>query len=548
MGSKKPSDFSFKLKYVFNILDVLTIISVIVIIFTLGNGWLDSDGCGSLMQSLEWMKYNTIFPKSWYDSTFVHFQTIPTFIAMHFTSNMILARNIASLFTTLLFLVSIVYFFKVGLKNNGWTIATIILCSFISKNQVQMLFTENYYTWYMMGVLIVLGTWLWMTDGKEISDWYTNKKRLVTFLVFLFIVSLMGIRTAQQVTIPLVGTIIILCLHQLYTNKDNCLFGKREAVRIIGNTFLVLVVALIGCIIAEKILNPAVGVNPDTGDSLITFAPSYQRMSENVKALFEGFLDYIGVPLSVSMFSIDGLIGLIRFFVMIFITIFIPLKQVKNFSKLSYINKVVIIFSVLNAVEIITILVLGQGTLAMHVTRYLLSSVFLLNLSSVVYLYEKYFCEKNMKRAVYSFILILFSCTSMITIVKNIPDSKQKLAEERKLTEFLEENGLEYGYATFWNASNNTVLSNGRVKLSQVYLSGAGEVTPMLWLCSEDWYKAENYSGKTFLLVTPDESNFYAPNGYEATVLGSPDQILTYNEFSILIYDYNISINNFGGL
>ena len=50
----------------------------------------------------------------------------------------------------------------------------------------------------------------------------------------------------------------------------------------------------------------------------------------------------------------------------------------------------------------------------------------------------------------------------------------------------------------------------------------------------------------SFLLVTSDESNFYAPNGYEATVLGSPEQILTYNEFSILVYNYNISINNFG--
>lgn len=546
LGREKINCSSLKMQYVMTLFCILSILSVVITIFTLGNGWLDSDGCGSLMQSLECMKYNTIFPESWHDSTFVHFQTIPTFIAMQFTSNMILARNIASLFTTQLFLISIVYFFGVGLKNNGWTIAIIVFCSFISKNQLQMLFTENYYTWYIMGILFVLGTWLWMTDEKEITDWFSNKKRLVFFLVLLFIVSLMGIRTAQQVTVPLVGTIIILWLYQLCIKKNTCLLEKRKVVRLIGNTFFVLVVALAGCIIAERILNPAVGVNPDTGDSLIMFAPSYQRISENVKALFEGFLDYIGVPLNVSMFSIDGLTGLIRLFFMIDITIVIPLKQVKNFSYLSEKNKEIMVFSGLNAIEIIIILVLGQGTEAIHVTRYLLSSIFLLNLSSVVYLYERYFLEQDVKRTIYSLFLIIFSCTSLITIFKSIPSSKQKLTEERRLTEFLVENGLEYGYATFWNASNNTVFANGNVKISQVYLSESGKISPMLWLSSEDWYKVENYSGKTFLLLAADEINYYAPMGYAETVLGNPEQILNYADYTILIYDYNISMNRFG--
>ena len=69
----------------------------------------------------------------------------------------------------------------------------------------------------------------------------------------------------------------------------------------------------------------------------------------------------------------------------------------------------------------------------------------------------------------------------------------------------------------------------------------------MYWLCVGRYFDPENYSGKSFLLLTDTEAAQYEEsNSYSK--LGAPDDVLHYNGYSIYVYPYNISENNFNGV
>lgn len=63
-----------------------------------------------------------------------------------------------------------------------------------------------------------------------------------------------------------------------------------------------------------------------------------------------------------------------------------------------------------------------------------------------------------------------------------------------RLSEFLEENKLENGYASFWDASVITGYSEGKVNVRSV-VSEEGKIKPQIWFCNKEWYE--------------DDGNFY---------------------------------------
>lgn len=73
------------------------------------------------------------------------------------------------------------------------------------------------------------------------------------------------------------------------------------------------------------------------------------------------------------------------------------------------------------------------------------------------------------------------------------------------LARYLQANGLNYGYATYWNAGTVSVLSDEHVLVRQVTLDGALPM-PFRFLSADHWYDADTWKGQTFLLLTQDEA------------------------------------------
>ena len=126
-----------------------------------------------------------------------------------------------------------------------------------------------------------------------------------------------------------------------------------------------------------------------------------------------------------------------------------------------------------------------------------------------------------------------------------------------RLTEFLQEESLTNGYATFWDASIVTVLSQDQVKVRAIESDEKG-LQPQYWFCQNNWY--DEYAN--FLILrdreAKEEGEFFKQHNVVTTRLdfgfkdgisqseanqafGEPDRVLTFENYRILVYEYDIS-------
>lgn len=103
--------------------------------------------------------------------------------------------------------------------------------------------------------------------------------------------------------------------------------------------------------------------------------------------------------------------------------------------------------------------------------------------------------------------------------------------------ELLENNGLDYGYATYWNANVLTLISNGKVKSRDIVIT---EDEPEKgWLNSDSlWYEDQPGRDTYFVLLT--ESEYDDLSEREADLLYNTREVIQESGWVVLVKDENI--------
>ena len=113
---------------------------------------------------------------------------------------------------------------------------------------------------------------------------------------------------------------------------------------------------------------------------------------------------------------------------------------------------------------------------------------------------------------------------------------KQSYENERLqgVGDYLKKEGLEYGYATFWNSNIITLLTDSDVQVAPIEQI-EGNLLIRKYQSNNNWYEEDGYD-RYFILLTSDELE-----GYEAAKhYLAPNEILTFEKFHILVYDFNV--------
>lgn len=118
-------------------------------------------------------------------------------------------------------------------------------------------------------------------------------------------------------------------------------------------------------------------------------------------------------------------------------------------------------------------------------------------------------------------------------------DGANERARRADMVEFLKENNLSYGYASYWNAGIYTVLSDGNVAIRQILID-RGIPMPMRHLSSDTWYMASQWSGRTFLMLTPEERGAVDWETLQANGLKVIEE-LHKNGLDIFIFEKNLA-------
>ncbi len=145
--------------------------------------------------------------------------------------------------------------------------------------------------------------------------------------------------------------------------------------------------------------------------------------------------------------------------------------------------------------------------------------------------FEKYFAAGQGRIAIPLFLIALVAFALPVSF------SRVESPQDR-LAAFLEENGLTYGYADFWNASHTTVASNDRVRVRAVRVRAKEVGKPdylamQNWFCKTEWYA--DYSGN---FIAFDGSGYLdVREDYIRELLGEPDRILDSGEYVVYVYE-----------
>lgn len=141
--------------------------------------------------------------------------------------------------------------------------------------------------------------------------------------------------------------------------------------------------------------------------------------------------------------------------------------------------------------------------------------------------------------AAWSILLILlsslaYSGNSFSRLYRGTPQSAHQQA-----IEVLKHEGLQYGYASYWNSGAITILSGGDVKIRQIELHD-GVPEPRLHLASSTWYRPAAWKGKSFLMLSRDELPQLDRTAMFAFT-GAPLREFTVGDFTVLVFKQNIA-------
>ena len=99
--------------------------------------------------------------------------------------------------------------------------------------------------------------------------------------------------------------------------------------------------------------------------------------------------------------------------------------------------------------------------------------------------------------------MVVFAGLGLHATLK-IDSSPEKTSHEEQIAAHLEDQGLTYGYATFWNAGAVTLLTDSRVTVRSVEIVD-GKLVPYIYNASAKWYEGQGADEQYFVLLSDAE-------------------------------------------
>ncbi len=110
---------------------------------------------------------------------------------------------------------------------------------------------------------------------------------------------------------------------------------------------------------------------------------------------------------------------------------------------------------------------------------------------------------------------VMMVCSITAVTIFKMPADNTERSHLYKLAAGLEDHGLNYGYATFWNANGMTIVSDSRVQVRSVDIA-ENSVTPYYYQGCKSWYDKQPGQEKYFLLLNQPEKDTLTGSDLEA--------------------------------
>lgn len=515
------------LRILITILAALTIICI----FTIYKLGFHSDFAAANILAREQLRTGQLLPDTWNTSTgiFIVFYNLLIVPFSLFIKDQLVLRSIAVSIVLLIFVFLLRYFSQ---KIVGSNFYLVVLCFFFSGTSsvvVEMAFAEAAYLISVLDNILLLTLFF-----KAVSNNFSvkSKKYYRLLLVYVAYLCLYGVLNLAYQVLPFLGSMVLFFILEHATVPSHQL--KQEFSRTIKLIAFLLVSIVVG-LLGANYLAEAVEFQSQAN---ITYA-GYS----NQASAFVGFiLSAIGYRGGVQLFSLPGLMNAV--IIAAFLAMLVCCIQLfRKYHEQSFEVKILMNFSLVIFCIYLYFDFLIYCTVA-GTERYFFKPLFFLYILSGYYIYTYIFQKGFLSKIVAIVSIAIFSLPYAVAGIPNILNYPKLHNEQLGLVNYLKGNGLKHGYATFWNAGNNMVLSNFDIEIGGVLLQEY--IVPYRWLSSDISYDPDSYTGESFLMLTDAEAEVFE-NQIGFAVLGDPSQILSYDGFKIYVYPYNIAENDFYG-
>lgn len=497
--------------------------AVVFYILYCTEAFFHSDMASYVLLAKEQIAKKQFFPDDFCYSTGVFVFTAELFVAplMLFLSDWVLCREIAVILLNILLGIVVFVFFRNINRERKITITPWIVLALwcIPMGHYEETVYEAAYIPFIIFELCMM-----LAFHMLISERYKRKKTYYAALFLaVFAANVEGIRNLVIMVLPLIAAIIIYLLIDNWKNLSE-IFRSKMYCYIWGITIIAA-----GCgTVVFKFLSELVQLQ--SGTAGVSFLAE-GAIPESFKNLVMGIMRYYGAIGEGGLFSISGITACINFVVMVVCTIVIPVSMLIWYRKInSPFWKIYTIYCWISNFIVLYMMVFSTaGAIRYYYT------VFWHNLVLTALVFG-YLIEKGHKYISTFFVMAVLAASAaghinyLLNTVYPIKVGYEEDKELGTITEYLEANNLTYGFASYWNAYKNMVLSDGKVKIIS-WCAHPNE--PFYWLTSREWYDPKAYSGKCFILIQNGEviSNEY---------YNLASEIKHFRDYTILVYDKHI--------
>jgi hypothetical protein len=507
----------------------LSFCGVVYYIFFLFRNEMTSDCADTIFWAQAMVTSGKIFSPTFTYAALIPFggQTLmyPFVKAMGVT---MLAQMLGMLVFAVIFSAAVFFCAKELFHSVNWALVTVFFM--LATLSVSVKLREIFWghiIYYSLGVLF-LAVALFLTCKILSADRKKAKYYVYALLlgIWMLLTATDGLLSLVQCMLPVLGAVVLeWCFEEQEKRKND-----RKLYLVI------IVVALCG------VAGYAVG-NLLHGDIVAGYAQAYSSFdgsdewTENLMKVIPQWYTLLGVDVSAGekFMSANGLINLLR---IAYATVLAVVPAIMLFClpkvKETFVRLMIYAHWIMTGI-ILTGYVFGRLSGGnWRLSPLVCSGIFLLTAFLRMCLKEE-----RLKRfgCLMSAVCILING---IYVVKVLSMDAQAYKENTYygLTEYLKENDLTYGYATFWNAGVITLMSDSRVEVRNVQVTNDNKLNKYLYQSESYWYDDREGQDTYFLILTKREYSTLAAQLEEN--IGGYYDYLVYEDYYIFLYDHNI--------
>ncbi len=495
-------------KFIKNLPDILPWLFVItgmiftsILIAQKGNKILSSDFAVELVLARHLNEEHTFVSTTWAYSTWVRIFDVVLIRKLVFAiigyGNWLLSRVVTNLIMMILLTASYIYTAKAaGFRRMGlWTAAA--LCWPFGVWYVLNVLYGGFYYSFMINYILSIGLIIKLSGRDKDEDKRSSTIVRITALVILALISgCDGVRGLMCFCCPLVvGSVVYTVLNDASGNTAD----RKKCFRFTGYTFLVFAVSCFGYLINKFVLPTKFSFSANYGTD-----PLWIKLDPGkILATYADYLQLLGYRTGVNIMS---KMGVINFLAITLAALYVVslVRLCKNFKTLSFAHRIITIYNISFGIFLSVIYMVSDWAYNESYWVPLLPFIF-------ITLQAEYDSDPLLKKdslfgtkAIAALFVVCILGVSYSTYLSpynwahNNSDSHMD-----PVASWLDTNGYECGYATFWNSSIVEELTNGDVRMYSVHTI-AENANPGLWLDVLNTPQDASV-GKAFVLVGYDE-------------------------------------------